>query len=741
MLEFDETDGYFLSGIDSVVLANGKVSFETCPIEGASPFDVRNCIVTRSMDLSKNQVLLDNTVATPNFGRWAVSSAQDSNNEISISSVEKSGLDMRTAIHHVEAVLKDESLRVELDRYAVYHLPYCCMHSMQVTSSASYDLHVKHFVTLPKNDYRIVDVIFSGNVIATSTLDGIGNRHVMIAQGRIADSGAPMCFGVMYTIDDPAVTTMKGFQMLSQAGREAGCVAIFQVQENYPCVVHALTCAMTGHDFPDARESVMRCLLSAASTSTPLEIRVDHVSAWSKLWEHNLILEPKYSITPDDMAQVQKVKRAIRQSLYTLYSRVRPGVSAAINIGGSPTRVDPGAVDIDGSVLSGDDMWLLPALTCFNPSLAKSLIEFRYRELELATTAASQLGYGGVKYPSITDDFTANTPYSISWSAATNSKIYNTALVGVHAWNYYRATADMQFLSKVGFPILNGVANFLITRSTIDPNDNNKYDLISVTDADGNLTINEVMNVFLAKLALNCAIEAAFVMNVPVYQEWMDVKNGLHVDFISVEQGIPIPFLNFDSNSDKFMFPGMLYCIFPMFLRDFMQCLGNNEQVFNADMYRNMIVYSLDHMKEHDYEKWPRVTCIALCANLAYLARTITVNGSIDVLYPPSPDTYPWDFAQVFDIVLKTVGNVEDFTTLTLDNCAAFLLLITSGFMDVYIKGGIAPGMFAYSNMEIYAATSSVMPSTWQSLKLDRGKIRGSLNSYITINSVPYESQ
>lgn len=713
MLEYDATDGYLLSGTDPVVLGNGKVSFATGDASDASSaFDVNNCIVTRTMDLSQNKILMDNTVASVQSGRWYVSKAQDTTREITCADVTSAGLDMRTAIHRLECVLSDPDILATLERYAVYHLPYCTAQTMQVRSAAKYDLHLKHYVTLPKNDFRLSDVTFSGNMIAVSALDGSQIKHILLADGRISDSNKPIAVGVMYTIQDPSVTSMIGFQMLSQAGRDAGGVATFQVQANYPGTVHALTCSATGHDFANPRDTVMRCLLSIASSSTMAKIRLDHVSQWSALWKNNIVLEPRYTISQSEMARVQRVRRGIRQSLYILYSSVRVGVSSMLNVS-SPSTVDANLIDSSGDIIAGDDMWIIPVLTVLNPALARSILEFRYQELMVASTTASQLGYAGVKYPSSTDEFTAITEYSVAWSSSANSKLYNTALIGVHAWNYYRVTLDQQYLSKAGFPILNGVANFLASRATVSENNANQYDLIGVTDPDGNLVINDFLDIFVCKLALNSAIEACFVLGIPVEDKWTAVKNGLKISFVNDDAGagIPLPYMHFDQTLDTFRFPSILFPLFPMYFNDLCMAVLGSKQAFNPDMYARSLQFALQCLFDKDSPDF--ATSLLICGCVCQLCQNVTsLDQSVSVL---NSADYSFDFH--FDNVLDFVSEV-DLTLLSANSCASFLALVMSGFCGAIIKGGIASGKFAYSTLEVGSVSTAVMPKTWEKITI-----------------------
>lgn len=726
-LDFDATDGYSLTGTDAVRLGNGKVSFLTGDAsDSATALDVQQSLMTRSVDVQNGRVGFDNTVPSVSSGRWCVLGADK--NELAVDAIRVCELNMRSAVHRLEAQLSDPDVSVDLDRYAVGHLPYCTVQSMLVRSAASYAVDVQHFVTLPRSDFRLTDVKFSGNMIRVDTVDrGPDVRYILLADGRLSDSGLPYAAAVMYTMDDPTVTSMLGFEMLTQAGREVGGVATFGVEANYPSRIHALTCAATGHDFPDPRDVVMRCVIGTASLHTMEQVRLQHTVYWNKMWQSDIVLEPKTTATPEEFLRVQRVRRAIRESLYVVYSSVRSGASSLFNIvpPGRTSRVDANLMDATGEILAGDDLWIMPILTILNPSLARTIIEFRYRELEMATVAATQLGYSGAKYPSVSDDsVVSGNSFGMAWGPASNSKLYNTALIALHAWNYYRVTMDVQFLEKVAYPILHGVASFVASRASVSESNSNAYDLVAVADVSGDLLINESFNVFVARMALTCAMEASYVLNVPFDPAWNSVRNGLAFTFLNgdVPRGVPNPYLNFQEGIDAMVFPSILLPLVPVYLNDLsLGVLGNSGSI-TASMYENALRFALEN--SIDVESFSANSVV--CACIAHLAYRVTSSGrAAEVLSDADLDFEGRLGAVVSRIVDREDGEVG------LNDAAAFLLLVVSGLTNAFIKGGVSPGKFAYSQMEVNAINSHPMPSSWASITV---RARSKVN--VTINSV-----
>jgi trehalose/maltose hydrolase-like predicted phosphorylase len=58
-------------------------------------------------------------------------------------------------------------------------------------------------------------------------------------------------------------------------------------------------------------------------------------------------------------------------------------------------------------------------------------------------------------------------------------EIHNSGDVAFAVWQYYRATKDMNWLKQIGWPLLSGIADFWVSRST--------------RDAQGRANINDVI--------------------------------------------------------------------------------------------------------------------------------------------------------------------------------------------------------------------------------------------------------
>lgn len=698
-----EFDGEWTLSLDSsnvgptsrFVLGNGKVGMIP---SSENLLAVSSCFTSRPSDFTKEQSLIVNTIPSVVSGEWVISgltTGPSSGDAVALDPVSNT-LNMYNGTQ-TSSLAGTDGITATITRYAVRQFPYCTMQTCVVTSGALYDLQVQHLVTLPENDYRITNFTFSGNLLSAG--DGsLRNRAILVGDGTVADSQLPVTVGVLYDVVDTSVSRFVGFQMVAKGGRDAGGYPLFTVDAGFPATFHALTCVMTGHDFANPHDEVLRSLLSIRSLHDMNEIRVGHSLAWARLWNGDVKIESMSA-----QADAVTAKQAVRTAVYMLYSLVRPSASSQLTVAPNMVRIDAGSIDQNGDVLAGDDFWLLPVLTLLNPSMARSLLEYRYNELAVALNAAKSLGYAGVRYP-VASDTTVLTQYTNAWSPASNSKIYNTCLIGIHAWNHYRVTLDDYYLRQIAAPILNGVAQFVASRVTPETdNFGSYYSLVQVSDADGTVVTDDFMNCFLARFVLKCASECQYALRHAVPQLWQDiVSKGLRVAYHDVNSGTFLPYVLFDASNDTYTFPSTLMPLFPFWLDGFKRLHPNFSEQAIAVNYR----WALQHVDGD-----PSPTVNAILAGVAAHLVNISQAGTADSAY--ASDQFATRFGALIDAMTS-----DDMSSLNVSTCAATILTVLSGVCGVYIQGGVQSNAVPYARMQVVRGTVAYMPRGWDDIIL-----------------------
>jgi hypothetical protein len=676
----------------SFLIGNGKVA---CVLR-SDAMSTASCVTTRAVDFSTPGALFDNTVPSLLSGRWEVAASGD---DAALSGQTlQSSLNMYAGVHTMDVAFQDD-IQVRLDRFALRDLAYCTMQSCYVTNGAPYDIAVRHIVSTDDADFRIGGFSFSGNMFTSPDGDP---RYVLVADGVISDSQKPICVGVLYTVSDPSVSQMQGFQMIRKAGREWGGYPVFSVSAGNTATFHALTCVMTGHDFANPRAEVVRSLLSIVSLNSPAALRAGHTVAWSDMWRRDISVDAVQAPDPN-REKVLAARQVTRMCIYTMYSSVRPASGAVVTVSvPNLTRVDAGTIDPTGGVIGGDDMWVLPALTLLAPSMARSILEFRYNQLAVALQSAKHLGFSGVRYPTADDPRTMSS-YSATWAPVTNSLVYNTCLILIHAWNYYRLTQDIDYLESVGYPIIKGCAQFIADRVTPERDDMGAYfDLVDVADMDGNIVRNDCSNVFLARAALKYANETMLAMGRPTVQLWTDIVNaGLRTSYFDIDEGVLLP-RTFYEDADPIVFPTTLLPLHPFYYDAFTRL----NPTFSDEMHANNLTYALTKYDDPSTLSTDVCAIVASCA-----ARVFNVTQSADPMRASSGEAFDAFFGSIVERLLTTALPAFDVRV-----CAAVVLIVLS-MCGVYVSGGHgAAGI--YAPMTVMQNTVSNMPPGWESVTL-----------------------
>jgi len=235
-----------------------------------------------------------------------------------------------------------------------------------------------------------------------------------------------------------------------------------------------------------------------------------HTKAWKELWQSDI------ELTGDAQAQ-----QDIHSMLYHLYSFSRAGTDY------SPSPMGLSGLGYNGHVFWDADLWMFPALLVLHPDIAKSLVEYRFRRLDLARRNAFAHGYQGAMYPwESADSGVEETPV---WALSGPFEHHITADVALAAWQYYSVTQDKAWLREKGWPILSATADFWASR--VERNGPGHYDIKNVVAADEwaeNVDNNAFTNAA-AQVNLRNATAAARLLGLPANPDWLHVAQNIPI--------------------------------------------------------------------------------------------------------------------------------------------------------------------------------------------------------------------
>jgi len=190
-----------------------------------------------------------------------------------------------------------------------------------------------------------------------------------------------------------------------------------------------------------------------------------HVQAWHRLWEQYAV-----DVDTDDPVQLN-----LNLHVFHMLQTISP--HTALLDAGVPAR------GLHGEGYRGhvfwDELFVLPLYVMRTPSVARSLLDYRWRRLDAARQAAQRAGHRGAMFPwqsgSDGRDETPRrlfNPRSSRWMPDNSWRQHHVGIaVAYNAWQYRQATADTSWLAARGAELIIEVARFFSDLATYDEQD------------------------------------------------------------------------------------------------------------------------------------------------------------------------------------------------------------------------------------------------------------------------------
>ncbi|HET6578931.1 MAG TPA: hypothetical protein VFG66_11435 [Gemmatimonadales bacterium] len=238
----------------------------------------------------------------------------------------------------------------------------------------------------------------------------------------------------------------------------------------------------------------------------------DNAAAWARRWETDIVLEGDPAL-----------QRVVRSMLFYLLCSADSGTALGI----PPMGLS--SAGYYGHVFWDSDTWMFPALVLTHPDVARSLVAFRSRTLPAARANARVNGYRGTMYPWEADELGNETTPRFAVQNA-RSEIHVNGDVALAQWQYYLATGDSAWLAREGFPVIQGTADFWVSRATRDSTRDVYHirNVVSVAEGLIGVTDDAYTNA-VARRNLEIAATAAARLGRPPDPRWTDVATKLHM--------------------------------------------------------------------------------------------------------------------------------------------------------------------------------------------------------------------
>jgi hypothetical protein len=453
---------------------------------------------------------------------------------------------------------------------------------------------------------------------------------------------------------------------------------------------------MSDKDFPDPLEECKRILMNIAFKDSDPEqlvssLRFKSDTDWFNLWTSDIEINEKIGVAGADYNRIQRLRQYVRHSLFNIFCCVRDGINSEVN----PLSLS--YIDTNGNLFYDGDIWLVPTLLLLKPSIAKTLLEFRYKGLEQAVQLAASYGYKGSKYPYENDVIGYKNVY---WDVASPLHIFNNCIIAINVWNYYRLTIDKEWLINKGYSIMKNVADFIVA------NIGSSYDMNNINGLGGRISTNHAFTKYLAKLALKYTLEASYELNYAPKNIWTTNYINLDVSYYTGQNYDVIKYDSTFTNSNKLDIVDNWLILLPYY----------------SYLYFNN---SLNIVRDHN----------SILRNINYYLNTMNTKfqnnpfnlitiASLYGLVSQSDVSYLNTFYNKIDDIIDQCGRKDFWGNLVIDPANGvdisidgyFVLMFLNIVGGLRIRGGITEGKFYYEPYGIQGPYTINMPNTWKNV-------------------------
>ncbi|MHC8518456.1 glycoside hydrolase family 65 protein [Weissella confusa] len=305
------------------------------------------------------------------------------------------------------------------------------------------------------------------------------------------------------------------------------------------------------YDTNDAVKAATDDLFADIASNTYNDLVIDHTTGWAKRWE-----KADVQIEGDEEAQ-----QGIRFNLFHLFATYY----------GNDARLNIGPKGFTGEKYGGATYWDTEAfaipvyLGVTDPAVVKSLLKYRYQQIEGAYHNAKQQGLAGALYPMVTfDGIESHNEWEITFE-----EIHRNSTIAYAIYNYTHLTGDRSWLENEGSEVLIGIARFWADRVHYSAR-NDAYMIHGVTgpnEYENNINNNYYTN-WMAKWVLSYALENIDTV-APEFQtklnvtgeerkHWQEIVNKMYLPEADVTDVNGVPrhvFVAHDTFLDKELVP------------------------------------------------------------------------------------------------------------------------------------------------------------------------------------------
>ena len=570
-------------------------------------------------------------------------------------------------------------------------------------------------------DVVLSDAAFDSTVIAFD--DNGSSAYMMTGSAKAQNDGGKTSsvYAVScYLFEAPERAAVIGFNATRATSSSAACgytrMRLAFGGTAHRQTFHILTGIMSDDDMAASSsppDQLRRVVLSALGRETN---QVDvannaiqrHRSAWADLWNTDVVLDPKPGMNAADAAATKAFAASLKYAMYNLHASARPG----------------SIVDLGGTVAAGaGHSWIVPMLILFQPDAALTSLDARFEGLEGARKAASAFGFRGAKFLYQGDDNggTGALDASLYWDADAPLRIFNSAMVAIDVWDYYRTSADRDWLQDRGYAVLRAVADLVCSATVMTAPSIYHIPAVLGLDASATPANDNAVTVACAQLALRAAMEAAYELGYVPKETWGAVRYGLAVPFLAGAGHNDILAKDASDATASQTPPALVRLAEPLLVLT----TRLNAITFGTDSPRTLVGAVTKNLVYWNGRLDPTVDDNAV--NQLIIVHASAQQSQVDATTIADFSAACQSFFDTHRCALGypnlVIGSQDGADGNDKDNdlalSAMFIQAIVQGLGGLTVTGGVTETRFYYAEMGVVAPISVALPITWERLHIN----------------------
>lgn len=491
---FGQNDGWNIlvndkTNYTGVVLSNGRIGI----LPSEKPFEIKQIILNNVYDKASLHGV-SRVLEGMNFGNLDIQIDDEKITEKNISNWSQT-LNMKEASLTTKFNFKNKA-EISYTIYALRNIPYSGYINVNINASKKIQIKVAGKIITPKEYLDPVSHFTNMSVLQTMAKSRMG-KHVV---------GTSASFAWADKLEKTQRPKLN-YQEINKYENQLSFDMVLDKNTNFEFSWTGAQCST--QDFDDPLSESERMTIFNLLTSKK-DLLGQHKKLWANLWEGDIVIEGDLQTQQD-----------VRLALYHLYSFAREDSNLSISPMGLSSQ------GYNGHIFWDTEIWMYPPLLVLNQGIAKSLLNYRFDRLDGAKQKATNYGYKGAMFPWESDD--TGEEATPTWALMGGFEHHITADIGIAFWNYYRVTKDLDWLKSKGYPMLQEIAKFWVSRVT--KNKDGSYSINNVIGANEH-ALNIDDNAFTngsAITTLKYAILAAKELGVQFDKEWEEVANHIRI--------------------------------------------------------------------------------------------------------------------------------------------------------------------------------------------------------------------